>query len=188
MTKRIGPFYDREEIVMETVIARLGRVSRIITYIATALAALMMVHVTIDVVLSQFVAEPLPGMVDYVSYYYMVGLVFLPLPFVEFTNEHVKVDLIHDLIPAAGRTVLDMLALALSAVFYGLLTWQTWIDALEKYAIGEKSMGMAAGTVWPGRFCLPLGAGLMVLLLLAKLIQRPFTDAGMAGPNHDMYE
>ena len=39
MTKRIGPFYDREEIVMETVIARLGRVSRIITYIATALAA-----------------------------------------------------------------------------------------------------------------------------------------------------
>ena len=118
----------------------------------------------------------------------MVGLVFLPLPFVEFTNEHVKVDLIHDLIPAAGRTVLDMLALALSAVFYGLLTWQTWIDALEKYAIGEKSMGMAAVTVWPGRFCLPLGAGLMVLLLLAKLIQRPFTDAGMAGPNHDMYE
>ena len=97
MTKRIGPFYDREEIVMETVIARLGRVSRIITYIATALAALMMVHVTLDVILSQFIAEPLPGTVDYVSYYYMVGLVFLPLPFVEYTNEHIKVDLIHDL-------------------------------------------------------------------------------------------
>ena len=68
---------------MESVIARLGWVSRIITYAATALAALMMVHVTLDVILSQFIAEPLPGTVDYVSYYYMVGLVFLPLPFVE---------------------------------------------------------------------------------------------------------
>jgi len=184
----LRPYYDREEIAMETVIARLGWVSRIITYVATTLAALMMVHVTLDVVLSQFVAEPLPGTVDYVSYYYMVGLVFLPLPFVEFTNEHIKVDLIHDLIPAAGRTVLDMLALALSAMFYGLLTWQTWIDAVEKYTVGEKSMGMAAVTVWPGRFFLPIGAGLMVLLLLAKLIQRPFTETGMASLNHDMYE
>ena len=81
-----------------------------------------------------------------------------------------------------------MLALALSAVFYGLLTWQTWIDAVEKFMVGERSMGMAALTIWPGRFFLPLGAGLMVLLLLAKLIQRPFTDAGMASPDHDMYE
>lgn len=118
----------------------------------------------------------------------MVGLVFLPLPFVEYTNEHIKVDLIHDMLPTGARTAFDMLALALSAVFYGLLTWQTWIDAVEKYLIGEKSMGMAALTVWPGRFFLPLGAGLMVLFLLAKLTQRPFTDAGMAGPNHDMYE
>ncbi|MGB3247326.1 MAG: TRAP transporter small permease [Sulfitobacter sp.] len=173
---------------MEPVIARLGWVSRIITYVATALAALMMVHVTIDVILSQFVAEPLPGTVDYVSYYYMVGLVFLPLPFVEYTNEHIKVDLIHDLIPPKGQTLLDMLTLGLSALFYGLLTWQTWIDAVEKFAIGEKSMGMAAVTVWPGRFFLPLGAALMVLLLLAKLIQRPFTDASMARLDHDMYQ
>ena len=159
---------------MEPVIARLGWVSRIITYVATALAALMMVHVNIDVILSQFVAEPLPGTVDYVSYYYMVGLVFLPLPFVEYTNEHIKVDLIHDLIPPKGQTLLDMLTLGLSALFYGLL--------------GEKSMGMAAVTVWPGRFFLPLGAALMVLLLLAKLIQRPFTDASMARLDHDMYQ
>ncbi|EAQ02555.1 TRAP-T family transporter, DctQ (4 TMs) subunit [Pseudooceanicola batsensis HTCC2597] len=173
---------------METVIERLGWVSRIVTYVATALAALMMVHVTIDVVLSQFVAEPLPGTVDYVSYYYMVGLVFLPLSFVEYTNEHIKVDLIHDLLPTGARTVLDMLALALSAAFYGLLTWQTWIDAVEKYTIGEKSMGMAAVTVWPGRFFLPIGAGLIVLLLVTKLIQRPFTDASMTSPERDMYE
>ena len=173
---------------MESVITRIGWVSRIITYVATVLAILMMVHVTLDVILSQFVAEPLPGTVDYVSYYYMVGLVFLPLPFVEYTNEHIKVDLIHDLLPSGVRTVLDMLALALSALFYGLLTWQTGIDAVEKYLIGEKSMGMAAVTVWPGRFFLPIGAGLMVLLLLSKLIQSPFTETGMAGPNHDMYE
>ena len=173
---------------MDTLIAALGRVSRIVTYVAAALAALMMVHVAVDVILSQFIAEPLPGTVDYVSYYYMVGLVFLPLAFVESGNEHIRVDLLHDRLPPPARTVLDMLALALSAVFYGLLTWQTWIDAVEKYAIGERSMGMAAVTVWPGRFFLPLGAGLMVILLLAKLIRRPFTEAVMLRPDHDMHE
>ncbi len=173
---------------MESAIASLGWASRIITYVAAALAALMMVHVTLDVILSQFSAEPLPGTVDYVSYYYMVGLVFLPLPFVEFTNEHIKVDLIHGKLGPGTKTVLDMLALALSALFYGLLTWQTWIDAVEKFMVGERSMGMAAVTIWPGRFFLPLGAGLMVLLLLAKFIQRPFTDADMASPDHNMYE
>jgi len=173
---------------MQAIVSALGWVSRIVTYVAAALAALMMVHVTIDVILSQFIAEPLPGTVDYVSYYYMVGLVFLPLAFVEFTNEHIQVDLIHAMLSPGARTALDMLALALSAVFYGLLTWQTWIDAVEKYTIGEQSMGMVAVTVWPGRFFLPLGAGLMMLLVLAKLIQRPFTDAGMAHPDHNMYD
>lgn len=173
---------------MNSVLASLGWASRIITYIAAALAALMMVHVTIDVILSQFSAEPLPGTVDYVSYYYMVALVFLPLPFVEYTNEHIKVDLIHSLASSGLKTALDMLALALSVVFYSLLTWQTWIDAVEKYAVGERSMGMVAVTIWPARFFLPLGAGLMVILLLVKLIQRPLTDAGMANPNHQMYE
>lgn len=173
---------------MDVIIEGLGRAARIITYIAAALAALMMVHVSLDVILGQFIAEPLPGTVDYVSYYYMVGLVFLPLPFVEFTNEHIQVDLIHAMVPSWLKTALDMLALALSAVFYGLLTWQTWIDALEKFAIREQSMGMVAVTIWPARFFLPLGAGLIALLLLAKLIQRPFTDARMARPNHNMYD
>ncbi|MBC7138736.1 MAG: TRAP transporter small permease [Defluviimonas sp.] len=173
---------------MESVIAPLGWVARIITFVAAALAALMMVHVSLDVILGQFAADPLPGTVDYVSYYYMVGLVFLPLAFVELSNEHIQVDLIHDMLSPGAKTVLDMLALALSVVFYSLLTWQTWIDAVEKYTIGEKSMGMVAVTVWPGRFFLPLGTGLMVLLLLAKLIQRPFTDAGMARPDHNMYD
>ncbi len=173
---------------MNSVIASMGWVSRIITYVAAALAALMMVHVTIDVILSQFIAEPLPGTVDYVSYYYMVALVFLPISFVEFTNEHIQVDLIHDLVSPGVKTALDMLALTLSLVFYGLLTWQTWADAIEKYGVGERSMGMVAVTIWPARFFLPLGAGLMALLLLAKLIQRPFTDAGLARPTHTMYE
>jgi hypothetical protein len=60
---------------MESAVASLGWVSRIITYVAAALAALMMVHVTLDVILGQFIAEPLPGTVDYVPCQDMAGAV-----------------------------------------------------------------------------------------------------------------
>lgn len=160
--------------------------ARGLALVAMALAGLMMVHVTLDVILGQFIAEPLPGTVDYVSYYYMVGLVFLPLAFVESKNEHIRVDLVHDALPPRGRMALDMLALALSAVYFSLLTYRTWLDAIEKYAIGEYSIGIVRVTIWPGRFFLPIGAGVLTLMLILKLVRRPFTDADMAIEQHDM--
>lgn len=173
---------------METFLKLLGQLSYALAMLGLVLAALMMVHVTLDVILSLFMAEPLPGTVDYVSYYYMVGLVFLPLAYVEIGNEHIQVDLIHGLVGPRLRTVFDMLGLALSAVFFGVLAWQSWFDALEKYQIGEQSIGLVAVTVWPGRFFLPVGMGLMVLVLVVKLIRRPFTDADMAPAGHNVHE
>ena len=84
-------------------------------------------------------------------------------------------------------TLLDMLALALSAIFFGLLTIQSWQDAVEKFIVGERSMGGSAEIIiWPGRFFLPLGCGLLTLLLIVKLIRRPLTEADMVATSHDM--
>jgi len=160
------------------------RISQVLMAIAIALAAVMMLHVTLDVILSQFIAEPMPMTVDLVSFYYMVGLVFLPLAFVETKNEHIDVDLIHAVLPGGGQKALDLIALTLSMVYFALLTYQSGIDALEKYELGEYTMGIVNVTIWPGRFFLPIGCGTLTLVLLLKLIRRPFSDDHMKSDPH----
>lgn len=160
------------------------RISQVLMAIAIGLAAVMMVHVTIDVVLSQFIAEPMPMTVDLVSFYYMVGLVFLPLAFVETKNEHIDVDLIHAALPQSGQKSLEMLALLLSTIYFALLTYQSGVDAMEKYELGEYTMGLVNVTIWPGRFFLPIGCGALTLVLLLKLLRRPFSDEYMQSDPH----
>ena len=53
----------------------------------------MMGHVVLDVFLKFAFNAPLIGTLETVSYYYMVGAVFLPLGAVELKKEHVHVDL-----------------------------------------------------------------------------------------------
>ena len=150
------------------------------------LAAAMMLHVTLDVILSQFSPEPLPGTVEIVSGYYMVALVFLPLAFVEKKNGHIHVDVIYSLLPDRGKTVLDVIALTFSTFYLALLTYRTWFDALEKFEVGEYSIGMFSVALWPGRFFLPIGCGLLTVVLLLKLIRRPFTNEYMVVETSDM--
>lgn len=171
---------------MQLLIKVTDALSRLLMFGSITLAGAMMLHVTLDVFLSQFIAEPLPGTVEIVSSYYMVGLVFLPLAFVERKNEHIHVDVIHSLLPDRGKTILDVLALTLSTIYLGLLTYRTWFDALEKFEVGEYSMGMFSVALWPGRFFVPIGCGIMAVVLLLKLIRRPFTDADMASDPSDM--
>lgn len=160
--------------------------SKVLMVAAIILAAAMMLHVTLDVILSQFIAEPLPGTVEIVSAYYMVGLVFLPLAFVELKNEHIHVDVIHSRLPDRSKTILDVLALTLSTIYLGLMTYRTWFDALEKFEVGEYSMGMVSIPLWPGRFFVPIGCAILTVALLLKLIRRPFTDEDMKSDPSDM--
>lgn len=170
---------------MQFLVNLTDRISQVLMAISIALAAVMMLHVTLDVILSQFIAEPMPATVDLVSFYYMVGLVFLPLAFVETKNEHIDVDLIHAALPQGGKMGLDLMALTFSTIYFGLMTYQTGIDAIEKYHLGEYTMGLVNVTIWPGRFFLPIGCGTLTVVLLLKLLRRPFTDEHMKpDPDH----
>ncbi|MBV1897599.1 MAG: TRAP transporter small permease [Rhodobacteraceae bacterium] len=171
---------------MQLLMKATDSISRLLMIFSIIFAGAMMLHVTLDVILSQFIAEPLPGTVEIVSGYYMVALVFLPLAFVELKNEHIHVDVLYSHIPDRGKTILDIFALALSTVYLSLMTYRTWLDALEKFEVGEYSMGMFSVALWPGRFFVPIGCAVLTVALLLKLIRRPFTDADMQSEPSDM--
>jgi TRAP-type C4-dicarboxylate transport system permease small subunit len=72
----------------------------------------------------------------------------------------------------------------LSATYFAAFAWQTWDDALKKYAVGEEALGTVSVTVWPTRFYLPIGCGLITLVLLHKAV-RLFVGDGTVLTSHD---
>ena len=132
---------------------------------------LMMLHISADVLARYIFNSPLHGTVEIVSAYYMVGVVFLPLAMIERANGHIVVELVtQHFSPRTQELLIGIIALV-SALYFAAFTWQTWGDALKKYAVGEVALGTVQVTVWPTRFYLPIGCGLITLVLLHKAVR-----------------
>lgn len=146
----------------------LGRASTLFAWISGIALILMMLHITAEVVARYIFNAPLHGTVEIVSAYYMVAVVFLPLAMIERGNGHIVVELVSQHLPRRIHEILIGVVALVSALYFGAFAWQTWGDALAKYAVGEQALGTVAITVWPTRFYLPVGCGLITLVLVYK--------------------
>ncbi|MBL3701236.1 TRAP transporter small permease subunit [Sulfitobacter sp. BDSS02] len=137
--------------------------------LAGAAVALMMVQVTLDVAMRHLFGSPLPGTLTIVSYYYMVIAAFVPLALAEQRDAHISVEFVTDLMPKGVQRHLAGLMLLPTALVTAMLTWRTWEAALSAMAKGTAEIsGATKIAVWPAYFALPLGAGLMTLILALR--------------------
>jgi TRAP-type C4-dicarboxylate transport system permease small subunit len=132
---------------------------------------LAMVHVNLDVALRYLIGAPLSGTIEIVSYYYMIALVFLPLAAVERRNGHISVELVSQKLSPRHQRILIGLVSLVSAVYFGLLAWRLWLDAVEKAQVGETYTGSLSLPIWPPRFFMPLSCGLLTVLLIYKSVR-----------------
>tara|TARA_R110001606_G_scaffold261206_14_gene409572 strand:- start:102678 stop:103256 length:579 start_codon:yes stop_codon:yes gene_type:complete len=154
---------------------RLGRwlsgLTDFTTLIGGLAIALMMLHITTDVVLRFLLSSPLPGTITYVSNYYMVIAAFVPLAYAEKLDAHVSVEVVVERLPRNLQRHLAHWLLPASATVLGFMTVKTWDEAINKYQSGAALVeGGTTIITWPGYFMLPLGLGLMVLVLVYKFL------------------
>lgn len=149
----------------------LGGAASLLGWVGGAALLLMMLHITADVTARYLFNSPLHGTVEIVPTYYMVATVFLPLALIEKMNGHISVELISQHLPRRAQEIQIGVVALLSAAYFAAFTWQTWGDALKKFAVKEVSLGSIAITVWPTRFYVPIGCGLIALMLVFKAIQ-----------------
>ncbi|NEW88359.1 MULTISPECIES: TRAP transporter small permease [Rhodopseudomonas] len=149
----------------------LGYASALLAWIGGIALVMMMLHIAADVVARYVFNAPLHGTVEIVSSYYMVAVVFLPLAMIERANGHIVVELATRHLPGSVQNVLIGVVALLSAAYFGAFAWQTGGDAIKKYEIGEQALGTVAVTVWPTRFFLPVGCGMIALVLVYKAIR-----------------
>lgn len=149
----------------------------IIAVAAIALVA-MMLHISIDASSSLLLNAPIEMTSAIVTEYYMVAVAFLPLAAGEYRGAHISVDLFVNKLAPVLRRWFDVMVLALCMAVYLVLAIQAWQQAMEKFAtkafLLEQSTQMS---VWPSYFILPVGFGLIALLiglkLLCRLLGRP---------------
>jgi TRAP-type C4-dicarboxylate transport system permease small subunit len=159
-------------------------IERAVRGFATLLAAvgaaavlLMLLQTVLDVAMANLAGRPIPGNLEIISLYHMVVLVFLPLAFVEMRHEHISVDLVVRLLPPIAERAILVASYLVSAAFFGVLFYQTLLDALASWRLGEITMGAIYVTVWPAKFALPAGF-LAILLMVLLHAWKAATDRG----------
>lgn len=132
---------------------------------------LMMIQVSADVFGKFVLHAPIPVTLEMVSNYYMVAVVFLPFAAVERMEGNIHVEMIYVRLPRVAKRVLDIISYSLFIWLIWLLTSGTWAVAMKKYNVGEFIMGSYPIVIWPTRFLVPLGCGLLLILLIVKLVR-----------------
>jgi TRAP-type mannitol/chloroaromatic compound transport system permease small subunit len=111
----------------------------------------------------------LPGALEF-SEALMVPAVFLPLMFVQMKREHVFVGVVTLGLPLRTQAFLDGAAAVVGVLIFALLTWLGIDKALDATAVWEYRIAVISVPIWPFRWMIPLGTGLLVFQLVLTAI------------------
>lgn len=141
------------------------------TVVGAMAVALMMLHVSLDVVARYIFNTSIPGTMTLVSYYYMIVTAFIPLAYAEQKDAHISVEVLTEHFPKSVQNHLAGWMLLLSTVIFGLLTTRSWQEAVVKMATNASiSQGETTIIIWPAYYILPLGFALMTAISFYKFI------------------
>lgn len=129
---------------------------------------MLVVHVTLDVLSARLLSAPIQHTLEISSFYYMIAIVFLPLATVERAGEHIGVDIVVKMLPRAARRGLDAITALAAGAMAGLFCYWTGLDAIRATATGETVLGTGFLPIWPARWILPIGFGLLAVSLIVR--------------------
>lgn len=148
----------------------LSTIILLITIFAGVALFMMMLHISADVAGRYFFNSPLPATIAVVSNYYMVIATFIPLALTQKRDMHISVEVVMQLFPQGFQRHAYNLARIYSAAIFALLTYTSWIQAETKRNAGSYVMELGAKVpIWPGYYLLPIGLGMITLVLLYQL-------------------
>ncbi|WP_386079574.1 TRAP transporter small permease [Vreelandella sp. F11] len=139
--------------------------------LAALFLVLMALHVSLDVGLRYLFGKSFTGTLEFVSFYYMVAVVFLPLAYVELQREHISVDVLVGRLPPSAQLVLYLFASTLGLLYFGMLCYQSYLDAVRATVRMETAMANFTFYLWPSRWALPVGFAAMCLAIVANMIK-----------------
>lgn len=147
-------------------------IAGLVDWIGMIAIVAMVIHILAEVIGRSFFNHPIPGTLDYVTYYYMVIVSFVGMYMGQRRREHVSVTMVIDRLGIRARLILTVLGNLLTAVLLGLFVWLGAENALHQMALGEYSgAGVSGVIIWPARFIVPITLGMFLITLVAQTIE-----------------
>jgi TRAP-type C4-dicarboxylate transport system permease small subunit len=104
------------------------------------------------------------------SIVFLLACVVLSIAHIQRLGRHLRVDFVASRLPEGVQAILLDIVCPILALFYvGILTWQSWADAWYSLQIGEVSTSVWRIPLFPVKLVVPIGAGLLCLVLVAQL-------------------
>jgi TRAP-type C4-dicarboxylate transport system permease small subunit len=128
---------------------------------------LMMIEICADVLARNLFHFILEGGAETTTYYFMVALAYFPLAQITRDDGHLQASFFTSGFSPRGKAILEGVVALIMCGFMGLIAWQTTLAAIDKMQFGEMVQAASINLpIWPSRWILPLGAGVMSLYAL----------------------
>lgn len=140
--------------------------------VAALTFGLMSLLVCADVVLRNLGYDALSTSVE-VTEYMMIIATFMAAPWVLYLGGHIRIDVLVNNLPAPVQRILDQVSNLLGLVVCGVLAWQCAVVALDAHEQGAMVFKALVFPEWWLNLPLMIGAGLLTLEFLRRLVSRP---------------
>jgi TRAP-type mannitol/chloroaromatic compound transport system permease small subunit len=114
-------------------------------------------------------AQPIPAAFEFMATMMVVN-VFLALSLAQSRRQHIRVEVLVNLLPSRWKTVADALAYGFSMALFVLIAFYGWKSGMHATNVGEYAPGLINFPVWPARLVLAFGASLMAVQCAFDLV------------------
>jgi TRAP-type C4-dicarboxylate transport system permease small subunit len=147
------------------------RVSYAFTILSGILIILMTFIASYGVMRRYVFKSPEPYSYE-LSMMFLLWTFVLALAYLEKMDGHLKMDLFVSLLPKRIKNfILNVIGPMLGLIFCVVLTYEGWIVSMYSLEISEKSMSVWAVPLFPVKIIIPIGYGLLCIVLLLKIIR-----------------
>ena len=150
------------------------RVSYAFTILSGVLIVLMTFITSYGVIRRYIFKSPEPYSYE-LSMMFLLWTFVLALAYLEKLDGHLRMDFFVALLPKNIRDFfLNVIGRLLGLIFCAVLTYEGWVVAMYSLEIGEKSMSVWAVPLFPVKIIIPIGYGLLCIVLLLKIVREIF--------------
>lgn len=142
-------------------------ISLILNWISAASVVCMMLLTCSDVIL-RFFRHPIPGTYEIVGFLGTI-LVSFSLAHTSLERGHIAVDFLVSKLSQKAQTHVDRLNTLICTALFSLITWQSFIFALNTKNNGEVSMTLQM-PVYPFIFGISVGCGMLCIILTLRFL------------------
>lgn len=148
-----------------------GLLANLLIMVGAVAMISMMMHISIDVLARFLMGRSLFGTLEFVSYLYMIAVVYLPLAAIQIRREQIIVEFFSQWFSPRALWVTDVIAMFITIIYVGTILWWGFQEALRTLGREVIVIGNLDMPIWPTRWLLVIGLIALLVVLMSQFVR-----------------